>query len=945
MRIVRLLLWILVVASSSAVTTHAGVTPAMQKAIRAATFEVVRKKPILDPLEYEKPLPLELLPYTERTDAYESIGTAFSLGNNTYVTAAHVLTVAVNSQYGPPSLRASDGAVYSIGQIKKFSDFKDFAIFSLEKDPQPTGFEVNRTPQVDDPVLAVGNALGDGIVIRDGLFTSETAEDQDGRWKWIRFSAAASPGNSGGPLLDATGKVIGIVIGKSPNENLNYSLPIREALDAPEDKATFDQRLVTRFLILRNTHTYTYKDEFKLPLGWAEFSKAYEEVAVHHSEQARSELLRTYDEKTFPKGSGTESLLFDLDAEFAPRIIVQQTDNTWSADSPGYQNADLPGDGYVSVGAIPNGGLSLLKLHRSDSATDDVFYSNSKGFMDIALKGLNITRTVGQDNVRVTSLGAAVSDSIHTDRYGRKWQQRIWPLPYLDAYIVGMLLPTPDGYAALLQYSPAPLLRFAKSQSNVLVDYVDVSYSGTIAQWQAHLKRRALLPLGFSDIKLEVGKDLTLRTKRFVLSVPTSVLPADSASELALGMGFMRDGDHVVWDVGSAQLYIDTQQKSYVSLWRQKQAPPTAKIDLRNKFTTIQSRRSPYDSQTSRETTETFVVSSAIDAPGKTTGKISPDLVYGLTLGLEGSPATTDLLSKHRALLGSIKVLEVGEAAEVAPLKTAQDDSINNAKAKSREQIQQMLKFADATSDGYGIDSRGRTLAQDIREFVTQPMEQTMAQTTGATAEGYQTWVEAKKHSDALEAYWPLVQRLNTNREVWSAFLEANHLDPGTAHSAEIKALEAKLSSLLKGAPSAEWATQANALTEAYLAERKTIVSTLAPSFTGAFSSRKSACPAPSEKTSGTQKVAFAPNADALPDNYPAASRRRHEEGTIKIVINVDETGCATGARIVGSSGFKALDAAALELYESMRFLPAERDGKAVADSATLPVNYKITDW
>jgi serine protease Do len=79
-------------------------------------------------------------------------------------------------------------------------------------------------------VLAVGNAFGEGVVIRDGLYTSATDEDQDGRWKWIRFSAAASPGNSGGPLLDGDGKVIGIVIGKSPNENLNYSLPIARVL-------------------------------------------------------------------------------------------------------------------------------------------------------------------------------------------------------------------------------------------------------------------------------------------------------------------------------------------------------------------------------------------------------------------------------------------------------------------------------------------------------------------------------------------------------------------------------------------------------------------------------------------------------------------------------------------------------------------------------------------
>ena len=175
-------------------TANAAVTPEMQQAIRTTTFEVVLKKPEHDPLTYEKPLPLDLLPFVERNDAYRSIGTAFALGRNTYVTAAHVLAAGVDTQYGSPQIRGSDNKVHSIDRILKFSLHEDMVVFSLLDDPNPKGFEVNRTPKIDDTVLAVGNALGEGVVIRDGLFTSETPEEQDGNWKWIRFSAAASPG-------------------------------------------------------------------------------------------------------------------------------------------------------------------------------------------------------------------------------------------------------------------------------------------------------------------------------------------------------------------------------------------------------------------------------------------------------------------------------------------------------------------------------------------------------------------------------------------------------------------------------------------------------------------------------------------------------------------------------------------------------------------------------
>jgi serine protease Do len=148
---------------------RAVVTAEMQQAIRAATFEVVIKKPEPDPLTYEKPLPLDLLPFVERNDAYRSVGTAFALGHNTYVTAAHVFAPGVDSQYGPPQLRGPDNKVHSIERIFKFSMHEDMVVFSVVDDPAPRGFEVNRAPKIDDTVLAVGNALGEGVVSGSGF--------------------------------------------------------------------------------------------------------------------------------------------------------------------------------------------------------------------------------------------------------------------------------------------------------------------------------------------------------------------------------------------------------------------------------------------------------------------------------------------------------------------------------------------------------------------------------------------------------------------------------------------------------------------------------------------------------------------------------------------------------------------------------------------------------
>ena len=252
----------------------APLTGELQKQVRAATFEVVLKKPEKDTLTYEKPLPLELIPFQERNDKYRSVGTAFAISPGTFVTAAHVIGASITSQFGAPAIRDGDGKVYPIDRILKYSNHEDFVLFTVTGAPPVTPLATNTAAAIDDPVFAVGNALGEGIVIRDGLLTSLTPEAQDGRWKWLRFSAAASPGNSGGPLLDAQGRVIGLVAAKTPNENLNYALPIDRLLNAPDKSGTFEVRESFGIpKLLRGTVVADYKETLPLPLAFPEFAR------------------------------------------------------------------------------------------------------------------------------------------------------------------------------------------------------------------------------------------------------------------------------------------------------------------------------------------------------------------------------------------------------------------------------------------------------------------------------------------------------------------------------------------------------------------------------------------------------------------------------------------------------------------------------------------------
>jgi serine protease Do len=915
---------------------EAAVSPQLQQAIRASTFEVVMKKPEKDPATYEKPLPLDLLPYRERTDAYQSIGTAFSLGHNTYVTAAHVLGVGIDSQYGKPELRGSDGTVYAIDQIVRFSMHEDFVVFSLLNDPAPAGFSVNREPKIDDPVLAVGNAFGEGIVIRDGLYTSATDEDQDGRWKWIRFSAAASPGNSGGPLLDGDGKVIGIVIGKSPNENLNFSLPIARVLDAEDHKAKFEQRVLTSLPYMHGTYTYTLQDTFTLPLTWPAFVAAYQSVFARHTDEARDTLLKTYRDSMFPRGPGSESLLFDPNANgFRPFLITQQADGTWGATAPDFTSTNLPGDGSVSVATAA--GATLLRLDRSDEAADDAFYSDSKSFMDLALKALNVRRPVGPDQVRVTSLGTAQSDVLFSDSYGRKWQERVWPVPFLNMYIVALLLPTPDGYAAIIIYTPSSLLRTTKNQARLLTGQTGVSMSGSLQQWQAYLRRRTLLPDIFADLKLDQSPEWTLRTRRFSTTVPASVLPLTAKSPLTFTMGFRIDGTRLVWDIADVWWSKDDRMDAAVGLWRRERPPNNARLETRNNFESMRDRRSPYDGEMVRDTADTYAVSQIVDAPGKAAGRVSSDLLYGVTLRLVGHPTIQYAEQSLQSLASGTHILEHGLGADTAPLPSTGSP----AEAAFADSMQQAIAFAEQAESAVGKDIRGHRLSQDVRDFYEA--QRTSARTVpvgSSAADGLDN--QQRQQYQALQDYWHQYPGLTHNRDMWSVFLARNGMPPNTPHENAVMVAENALRSALdSGVPNPEWSLRAQALRAAYIQERSHSLRarTIAAA---SYRPRVSPCASPADKTSGKKSPIVGRMNRSLEDYWPLESKRLGEEGLVMVSLRISATGCAIAAAISGSSGSEMLDEAVMRFYETIDFIPAEIEGKPAESTPTLPVVFKL---
>jgi S1-C subfamily serine protease len=93
--------------------------------------------------------------------------------------------------------------------------------------------------QLGQTVIAIGNTLGEfqntiSVGVISGLDRDITAQDSDGSYETLegimQTDAAISQGNSGGPLLNLKGEVIGINTAVSlSGENIGFAIPINKA--------------------------------------------------------------------------------------------------------------------------------------------------------------------------------------------------------------------------------------------------------------------------------------------------------------------------------------------------------------------------------------------------------------------------------------------------------------------------------------------------------------------------------------------------------------------------------------------------------------------------------------------------------------------------------------------------------------------------------------------
>ncbi len=168
-----------------------------------------------------------------RKDAKWATGSGFFIDDSgRLITNYHVIEDAYEIK-----VLLYDGEVCEVTEIIAFDDKLDIAILQIDrKTPDYLEFS-SEEPEKGEVVYAIGSSLGLGGTFTSGLVSTVSREINE--QFYIQTSAAISGGNSGGPLVNSRGYVIGInTMSARAGQNLNFAIPIERVNDLTENRMT-----------------------------------------------------------------------------------------------------------------------------------------------------------------------------------------------------------------------------------------------------------------------------------------------------------------------------------------------------------------------------------------------------------------------------------------------------------------------------------------------------------------------------------------------------------------------------------------------------------------------------------------------------------------------------------------------------------------------------------
>jgi S1-C subfamily serine protease len=654
MKHINLLLTVAIVALFSSCFSmqpsgDAGIPSVVFNLTQTAVFEVVQVKPVIDSVVYEKELDWSKIPYAIRNDKYFSIGTAFAISKTELITAFHVIDLGFEStildQY---FIRNKDGEVFEVDQIVGGSNEKDFLIFTVKGKTFDSYFEFDQNSREGQQVFSVGNALGEGIVIRNGLILGTVPEEDSRRWNLLKTSADGNPGNSGGPLVRSDGKVVALVT--ALQDNILYSVPASVILSTSRTKLDYRLKMICGHLILANNFSYTCETSTTLPQSYQNIRDHL--TAGYHKDytDAMTKLFKEAPE--YLTGPNNRWILNSTISTVFPQIdFVDPDDSEWTLSNLNNKSYNLIDDGNLVHTEIQD--WNFYKLNKPKSVSLAKSYE-PRYIMDTILQTIYLDRTMGNDKYRILSFGDPEELSSYRDFLGREWLTAQWPIEFVDQILIMYILPLPNGPAVITIRKASAAQHVYEWDIRKICDHIWAAYSGTFEGWNDFFRTRYVPDfLKSLNYRWQEGpKVISFNTGDIAFSVNDSIFNWTNSSELFLGPShYMMDGK-INFGIRRITLHRDSRYKESISIIKRLKPDSRLPTNSQEAWNDVLLERFPFDGKPAI---------SAKDNEGTIGGILkSPsgkdDLRYTLYLSMENPQNDDNVLRRFNSFRGGVQI-------------------------------------------------------------------------------------------------------------------------------------------------------------------------------------------------------------------------------------------------------------------------------------------------
>ena len=265
---------------------------------------------------------------TAVADSGMSTGTGVIMSADGYiVTCSHLLSTG--AEIGVTLENGESYLAILIGQDKQ----TDLAVLKIDAGELPYAeFGDSDALEVGETVLAIGNPLGQNLTMTDGIIPAidRNVEHNGYTMTLLQTNAAINEGNSGGPLINMYGQVVGITNMKmmsyySTVEGIGFAIPVSGAKDIVDALLQYGYIAGRPAIGIQTSNIPTAAAAYyKLPAG-ALVEKVYPDTDAYAKGLQRGDIITAVDGREISSQSALNLIAFGYKAGDEATLTVYRS--------------------------------------------------------------------------------------------------------------------------------------------------------------------------------------------------------------------------------------------------------------------------------------------------------------------------------------------------------------------------------------------------------------------------------------------------------------------------------------------------------------------------------------------------------------------------------------------------------------------------------------------